>query len=462
MSASPSEATSGMMKNRPSGMLAFTIIWIGQMLSLLGTNMTSFALTVWTWQITQQATSMALVGFFAFAPTVLVSPIAGALVDRYDRKKVMQIADLAAGLPTVVVLLLYTTGNLQIWHLFITGAISGTFQSFHFPAYSAAVTMMVHKKQYGRANGMLAAAQFASIIFAPIAAAILLGVIGIAGVMMIDITTFLIAISMLFFVYIPRPPITEAGRKGMGSIWKESFYGFRYIYERPSLLGLQLMFFSINLFGAFGTTVLNPMILARFKNESLGNQTLGSVQAAGGVGGLIGSILLTVWGGPKRKVHGVLGGMIMVSLFGGVLLGLGQNVYVWVVTSFLSWVFLPIINGSNQAIWQAKVAPDVQGRVFATRLLIAQISVPIAMLLAGPLADLIFTPAMMPGGSLTALFGGVMGTGPGVGMALMLIISGILGILVGLGGYSVRAVRDAEDILLDHDVGVAPPTEKQA
>ena len=463
MSASPREPISNMSKNQPSGMPAFTIVWIGQMLSLLGTNMTGFALTIWTWQVTQQATAMALVGFFAFAPTVFVSPIAGALVDRYDRKKVMQVADLAAGLPTVVVLLLYVTGNLQIWHLFITGAISGTFQSFHFPAYSAAVTMMLRKEQYGRANGMLAAAQFASMIFAPIVAAILLGIIGIAGVMIIDITTFLTAISMLFFVRIPKPPVTEAGRKGMGSIWKESFYGFRYIYERPSLLGLQLVFFSINLFGAFGNTVLNPMILARFpNNDPLGNQTLGSVQAAGGVGGLIGSIVLTAWGGPKRKVRGVLGGMVLISLFGGILLGLGQNIYVWVVTSFLSWVFLPIINGSNQAIWQAKVAPDVQGRVFATRLLIAQISVPIAMLLAGPLADLVFTPAMMPNGSLTALLSGVMGAGPGVGMSLMLVISGTLGILVGIVGYSVRAVRDAEIVLPDHDAGAAPPTEKQA
>lgn len=463
MSASSSETVSSLPKNRPSGMLAFTVIWVGQMLSLLGTNMTGFALTIWTWQVTQQATAMALVGFFAFAPTVLVSPIAGALVDRYDRKKVMQVADLAAGLPTVAVLLLYVTGNLQIWHLFITGAVSGTFQSFHFPAYSAAVTMMVRKEQYGRANGMLAAAQFASMIFAPIVAAILLGIIGIAGVMMIDITTFLIAISMLFFVHIPRPPTTEAGRKGMGSIWKESFYGFRYIYERPSLLGLQLVFFSINLFGSFGNTVLNPMILARFPpNSPLGNQTLGSVQTAGGIGGLIGSILLTAWGGPKRKVHGVLGGMILISLFGGILLGLGQNIYIWVVTAFLSWVSLPIINGSNQAIWQAKVAPDVQGRVFATRLMIAQISIPIAMLLAGPLADLVFTPAMMPGGSLTTLFGGLMGTGPGVGMSLMLVISGILGILVGIVGYSVRVVRKAEDILLDHDAATTLPMGKQA
>lgn len=133
-----------------TGMLAFTIIWIGQMFSLLGTAMTQFALTIWAWELTGQATALALVGFFGLAPLVLVSPLAGAIVDRYDRKKVMMLADLAAGLPTVVVLMLYVSGNLQIWHLYVTGAFSGTFQAFHFPAYSAAVTMLLPKKQYGR------------------------------------------------------------------------------------------------------------------------------------------------------------------------------------------------------------------------------------------------------------------------------------------------------------------------
>ncbi|HEX9262682.1 MAG TPA: MFS transporter, partial [Candidatus Bathyarchaeia archaeon] len=113
-------------------MPGFTVIWVGQMLSLLGTTMTSFALTIWAWQVTGQATALALVGFASFAPVVLFSPVAGAMVDRYDRKKIMMLADLAAGLPTVALLLLYTTGNLQIWMLYITGAISGTFQSFHF------------------------------------------------------------------------------------------------------------------------------------------------------------------------------------------------------------------------------------------------------------------------------------------------------------------------------------------
>jgi len=438
-----------------TGILAFTIIWIGQMFSLLGTAMTGFAMTIWAWEITGQATALALVAFFSFAPVVLVSPIAGAVVDRYDRKKVMMLADFAAGLPTVAVLLLYTTGHLQIWNLYVTGAVSGTFQAFHFPAYSAAVTMMLPKKHYGRANGMLATAQFTSIIFAPVVAGLLIASFGLSSgfktVMMIDITTFLVAIGMLFFIHIPRPPTTEAGLKGIGSIWKESLYGFRYIYERPSLLGLQLTFFVANLVGAFGNTLLAPMILARTNNDSV---LLGTAMSAAGVGGLVGSIVLTVWGGPKRRVHGVLMGLVFISLFGSLVMGLGRDLYVWASAAFLALLFAPIANGSSQAIWQAKVAPDVQGRVFSTRLLIAQISAPLAMLIAGPLADAFFEPGMR-GGGLVPIFGWMVGSGPGAGMGVMLVIAGVLGVAAGFVGYSFRVIRNAEDILPDHNVQAA-------
>jgi hypothetical protein len=160
-----------------------------------------------------------------------------------------------------------------------------------------------------------------------------------------------------------------------------------------------------------------------------------------------------VWGGPKRRVHGVLLGMVFSSLFGLLLMGLGRDIYVWATAYFLSLFFIPIINGSNQAIWQAKVAPDVQGRVFATRLLIAQISVPVSMLAAGPLADRVFEPAMMQGGSLISTFGGLVGSGAGAGMSLMFVLAGFFGMLVGFGGYAFQKVRNAEDILPDYDSG---------
>lgn len=446
MTESPSQTV-----GRPTGMMAFTIVWAGQLVSLLGTTMTGFALAYWAYITTGAATALALVGFFAFAPTMLVSPIAGALVDRWNRKLMMMLSDLAAISSTVAVLLLYSTGNLQIWHLYITGAFASVFGAFQFPAYSAAVTTMVSKKQYGRASGMLSTAQFASGIFAPILAAALIVTLGIGGILLIDVLTFLVAIGALLMVHIPQPVVTEEGLKSRGSIWTESIYGFRYILKRPSLLGLQLVFFSINLVAVFGNTVSTPMILARTGNDP---GVLGIVQSTMGIGGVAGSILLSVWGGPKRRVHGVLTGMGL-GMFGMILMGLGRDLYVWPLAAFINLFFIPIVNGSNQAIWQSKVAPDVQGRVFATRAMIAQISVPVAMLLSGPLADYYFEPAMAVGGSLEPFFSSLVGSGPGAGMGLMFVIAGICGVLIGFGGYAFKVVRNVEDIIPDHQAAVS-------
>ncbi len=438
-------------EGRPTGMKAFTIVWIGQLVSLMGTAMAGFALAYWAYITTGTATALALVGFFAFAPTILVSPVAGALVDRWNRKLMMMLSDLAAISSTAVVLLLYSTGNLQIWHLYITGAFASAFGAFQFPAYSAAVTTMVSKEQYGRASGMLSTAQFASGIFAPIlAAALIVTPIGIDGILLIDVFTFLVAIGALLVVHIPQPVVTEEGLKSKGSLWKESIYGFRYIFKRSSLLGLQLVFFSINLVAVFGNTVSTPMILARTGNDAT---VLGIVQSIMGIGGVVGSVVLSIWGGPKRRVHGVLAGMGF-GMSGMILMGLGRDIYVWSLAAFISLLFIPIINGSNQAIWQVKVAPDVQGRVFATRALIAQISVPVAMLLSGPLADYYFEPAMMGGGGLESVFGWLVGTGPGAGMALMFVIAGLCGVSIGFGSYASKAVRDVEDIIPDHQATV--------
>ena len=442
---------------RPTGMLGFTIIWIGQVISLQGTAMTGFALTIWAWQITQQATALALVGFFTFAPALLVAPFAGALVDRWNRKFVMMLSDLAAVTSTLVVLLLFSIGNLQIWHLFVTGAFSGVFGAFQFPAYSAAITTMVSKKQYGRASGMLSTAQFASNIFAPALAAIMLSIIGIAGILALDVFTFLVAIAALLLVHVPQPVVTREGKKSRGNLWTESAYGFRYIYERKSLLALLIIFFCVNLLAPFAFTLLAPMVLARTGDDAT---ALGIVQSAIGIGGLAGGTVLSIWGGPKRRIHGILIGLTLVTL-GMLLIGLGQNLFFWVPAAFFTIFFVPIINGSSQAIWPSKVAPDIQGRVFAARGMIAQVGAPVSMLLAGSLADRVFEPFMMPGGSGVPLFEWLVGTGPGAGMSLMFVIAGAFGMLVGLGGYAFPSVRNVEDLLPDHIEEAKPAAEAE-
>lgn len=440
----------GFMEKKPilSGMFGFTVVWVGQVVSLLGTSMTNFALTIWAWEVTGKATALALVGFFSFAPTIFLSPLAGALVDRWNRKFVMMISDLVSGIMTVVALILFLMGALQIWHLYIIGAISGAFQAFQFPAYSAAITTMIPKKHYARASGMLSMADAISSIASPVLAGMLLPAIKLSGIMTIDIITFVFAIGALLMVHVPKPPVTEEGLKAKGSIWEEYIFGFKYIFRKPPLLGLQLIFFVINFVVVFAFILSNPMILARTNNNSV---VLGIVRSASGAGALLGGLLLTIWGGPKKKINGVLVGTILSGILGISLLGIARSLRLWIPAAFFSMFFIPIVNGSSQAIWQSKVPPDIQGKVFSARRVIAQITSPIAMLVSGPLADKVFEPLMMSQSRISEFFSLFVGTGRGSGMALMFVIAGILTSLTGLIAYAIPLVRNVEKILPDYD-----------
>jgi hypothetical protein len=422
--------------------------------------MTGFAMTIWAYEKTNSATALALVGFFFVAPMLIVSPFAGALVDRSNRKLMMMISDLASGIASLIILILFTTGHLQIWHLFITSAFQGVFQSFQWPAYSAAISTMIPKKHYGRANGMLSLADTASNIFAPILAGSLLGIIGVPGILLIDLGTFIFAIGALLLVHIPQPRTTEEGRQARGSIFKEAVFGFRYIWSRPPLLALQIVFLTGNFFVGIPGAVEAAMILA---NTASNEKALAYVNSAGAIGGVIGGLVMSAWGGPKRRVHGVLFGWFIASLLGSVMMGFSRSIPFWAISGFLGMFFVPIINGSNQAIWQAKVPPDLQGKVFSIRRLIAWFVTPMAMLIAGPLSDQLLEPAMRnPESFLATTLGPIIGTGPGRGMALLFIIGGGIAAMIGISGYVFRVLRDADTLLPDHDtlLSAMPPDER--
>ena len=437
----------GVTRVRPGGMAGFTLVWAGQLLSLLGSGMTAFAITIWAWQETGQATTLALVGLFSFAPTMLLSPIAGALVDRWNRKLVMMLSDLASGLATIAMLALYQAGALEIWHLYVLGAWSGAFAAFQFPAYSAAISTMLPRRHYARASGMLSLAESASGIAAPVLAGLLLATVGVAGVFVIDIVTFVFAVVALLLVAVPQPVASAEGTAARGGLWRDAGYGFRFILARPALLRLQLLFTVNNFIAVFGTVVVAPMVLARTGSDQL---ALAGVHAAMGAGGVAGGLALSVWGGPRRRIHGVLLGMAGYGLLGTLPLGLGPSQPWWMAAAFVGSFIVPLLNGSNQAIWQAKVPPDVQGRVFAARRFIAQGTAPLAMVAVGPVADRIMEPAMRPGAALAEVFGPLVGVGPGAGMALMLVLAGAATGLVGLLGYLSPQVRDVESRLPDH------------
>lgn len=438
---------------RPAGMRAFIVVWLGQIISVLASSMTQFALTIWVYQETGSATALGLMQVFFITPFLILSPIAGVMVDRYNRKLMMMVSDLAAILATTGIFVLLALGRLEFWHLYFAAALNGIGNTFQWPAYSAAISTMVPKEHYGRANGLMSLIETGPGVLAPLLAGALLPFIGLTGILTIDVLTFLVAIAALLAVHVPQPAATAAGEEGRGSLWQEAAYGFRYIFKRPSLLGLQLIFFCGNLFAGIGYTLLAPMILARTANNSL---IFGLVQSAGAIGGVVGGVGMSLWGGFKRRIHGVLFGWLL-SWLGLIALGIGQTSAVWVPAILLAMFFGPLINASNQAIWQAKVSPDVQGRVFSARRLIAWFTNPISPLIAGTLADFVFEPAMRTQSSLSATFGWLVGVGPGAGMGLLIVICGVLGLFVPVVGYLVPAIRNVESLLPDHDQPAPAP-----
>jgi MFS family permease len=438
---------------RPTGMAAFNVFWFGQFVSLIGSGMAQFALGIWAWQVTGSATALALITVFATGPALFLSPLAGALVDRWARKTTLILSDAASGVATLAILLLYVADLLQIWHLYIAAAWVGIFQSLQWPAYSAAITLLMSKEHYGRANGMMGLAQAGSTVGAPIIAGVLLGLIGIGGVLAVDLFTFLIALLTLLVITIPNPP-RAATQTETPSIRREALDGFRYILARPSLLGLQSTFFVSNLVFAFTFGMISPYILARSGDNP---QALATTITAFGVGGILGGVAMSAWGGPQRRIYGLLGGLALGSLIVGPLMGMSRTLWFWAACAFATGAVLPILDGSSQAIWQSKVDPAIQGRVFAVRRMIAQASFPVGLMIAASLADNVFEPAMRSGGALASLFGPLVGVGPGAGMGLMFFFAGLVGIVASGVAYSLPIIREVETILPDHEATPAAP-----
>jgi len=437
------------------GMPGFTLFWVGQFVSILGSGMTGFATTIWVFEQTGRATDLALIGFFWMVPMLVLGPLGGVFVDRYNRKLVMMLSDIVAGLASITMLVLLSTGSLRVWHLYIGVAIIATFNSMQWPAVSAAISLMLRKDQYTRANSMMDLAWSGSNIFAPLAAGALLPLVTFQGILVIDVVTFLFAIGALLFVFIPEPerrPEQIEAQRARGAFWKELAFGVRYVLEKPSLVLLQSVFMMGNFVFTVLITLQAPMILLRTGNNEL---TYGAVQTIGAAGGVLGALAISAWGGFKKRVHGVLLGWAF-SLGALVIIGLGRPEPVWAMLpvwgtgAFIAAAMGALVNASNQAIWQSKVAPELQGRVFSVRRTIAWLVNPLAALIAGPLADVVMEPAMREGGSLVPVFGWLVGVGPGAGIALIFIAGGLSGFVLALAGYLIPAIRNVESLLPDH------------
>lgn len=429
---------------------SFLLIWLGQLLSLTGSGLTGFAIGVWVFLRTGSTTLFALIQMFTTLPSILIGPFAGALVDRWDRRKAMLLSDTGAAICTSIIFLLLSLEKLDIWHIYLLLSISASFAAFQWPAYSAAITQLVPKKQLSQANGLVQVADAVSQILAPVTAGILIGIILLQGVIIIDLVTFLFALITLMIVRIPKPEKSVEGQAVKGSLFKEAFYGWTYIRKRPGLFALLIFFAGTNFLSSLATVLFTPLILS-FSTPAV----LGILTSAAGLGLLGGSLLMSFWKGPKKKMSGIyISELFRVpAIF---ILGFTTNIYILGIGVVLAFISFPIGQTCSQVIWQQKTAPDIQGRVFSFRRVIAYSTIPLAYLVAGPLADRVFNPLLVENGKLASSLGKIIGVGLGRGIGFMYILIGGMLLLLTIAGYAYSHLRNVEIELPDMIPEVTP------
>jgi MFS family permease len=448
-----------MSERRGTDFRTFYTIFGGQFVSLMGSGLTAFALSIWVLQHTHSVTQYTLTIVFAGLPAILLGPFAGALVDRWDRRWVLFWCNLGPALTVAVYAWLLWRGQLQVWHIYIGVVFNSIFNTFQWPAYIAAIAMLAEQKDLGRVNGVLETGEAVVTIAAPPIAGFIMYALGVGNILIIDFITFLLAAGVLLTVAIPRPAESEEAAARKGSIWREAGFGWTFIRQRPGLLRLLMFFAVINLVVSMAGVAIMPMVLG-FANTA----KVGTVMSLVGVGMLLGGLLMSATGGPKRRIYGVLGGWAVLSVC-FVLVGIRPNLWLVSAGILLWYMALPLMNSSSQAIWQSKTPHDVQGRVFAVRRMLAQFTVPIGDFSAGPLADKIFNPALLAGGALAGTAGRIVGVGPGRGIALMLVTLAIFPAMIALAGFLNPRLRNLElelpDVVRKEAAAPGPQAEPQ-
>jgi len=431
------------LSRRPNGLPVFLLVWVGQFISLLGSGLTEFAVGVWVYQQTGSATQFALTFLFLTLPRILLSPFAGALIDRWDRRRTMLLSDLGAGLTTVAIAALFWTDTITVWHIYVFATLGSFCSTFQRPAYAASIPLLVSSEQYGRANGMVQVAQASSTFIAPALAGLLLVAAGIEYILLIDIVTFLCAVTTLVIVRFPIMQTTSMSVVHVRSMWKETLAGFQYIWLRPGLRGLLITFSAASFLGLAAEFLLTPYILAIASPA-----VLGIIASATGAGLLFGGLIMTIWGGPRRLIFGILGFEMLVSLC-MVVIGISATPWLLGAVVFIYFSVIALGDGCSQTFWQRKVAPEFQGRVFALRQAITLATVPLGVVLLAPLAEYFLEPALRPGGVWASSIGQIVGVGPGRGIGFIFLFAGIANLcIIGIALAAPR-IRRVEDEIPD-------------
>lgn len=367
----------------------FFTIWTGQAFSLLGSRLVQFALVWWLTKETESATVLATASLVAMLPQVVAGPFIGALVDRWNRRRVMMVADSLIALATLGLALLFLLDVAQVWHIYIILLLRSLGGAFHWPAMQASTSLMVPKEQLSRVAGMNQTLRGAVDIVGPPLGALLLELLPMQGVLAVDVVTAMIAVTSLFFVDIPQPvrKVDPAATAQKPSLWSDFREGLRYVAGWPGLMAIMVMAALINfLFTPAGT--LTPLLVKEHFDG--GAFHLGWIEAAWGVGFLLGGLTLSIWGGFKRGIFTSMTGMMGMGV-GAVILGLAPaGLFALAVGGmFLMGIMNPITNGPLFAVMQKSVAPEMQGRVFTLLTSVAMVMSPLSLAVAGPVADTI-------------------------------------------------------------------------
>lgn len=362
------------------GTQAFLMIWAGQLVSLVGSGMTALAIGIQVFQQTGSAARFTLVTFCAAAPPLLTLPLAGPLIDRWDRRRLLILCDLTAASATCLVAWTARGGQLSLPLACLVVAVMSTATGLQWPTHAALVTTLVPREHLGRAGGLTQVANGTAQVLAPLLAGALLPMIGLAGIAVIDLATFGVSSLMLMAAPIPPGPAVAAGRQRR-SYRADIPFGLKYILGRRDLAVLLLMFTAVNFFTEMAAVLFTPLVLTLSTPA-----TLGRILALGSLGMIGGGVLMGVWGGPGRPATGAAG-FAALGGAGVILVGLSGSV-VWLAAAAALYFFCePLMSGCNQIAWQRVVPPEAQGRVFATRAVLAASAMPLASLAAGPLAE---------------------------------------------------------------------------
>lgn len=399
----------------------FFTIWVGQAFSLVGSALVQFALVWWMTSQTGSATVLATATLFALLPQVLLGPFAGALVDRWNRRWIMILADGGIALATGVLIFLFATERIQVWHIYAAMLVRSLGGAFHSPAMTASTSLMVPKDFLTRLAGFNQTLSGLISIFAPPLGALLLSLLPIQGVLAVDIVTAALAILPLFFFAIPNPPRQEAQANGSAqktTYWQDLAQGFRYVVKWPGLLALILMAMLLN-FLLVPASSFQPLIVTKIFNK--GVVELGWAETVFGVGMIAGGLLLGAWGGFKRKIVTSLTGILGISL-GVILIGIApaNMFFMMLAANFILGIAQVLANGPLGAIFQSTIEHDMQGRVFSLINAGATAMMPLSLMVAGPVSDWL-------------------------GLRVWYLVGGVLCILVTLVGFFTPAILTVEE-----------------